>query len=65
MVDIDQRKEYYREGDMNKARYYKNAYKLLIGKEVPSVVLLDKDYYPIDHLNAVGDSLKKHKTPDS
>lgn len=41
------------------APHYKNAYKLLIGKEVDSVVLLDRDYYPDNYLNDVKTNLEK------
>ena len=47
--------------EYNKAIYYKDAYRLLIGKDVPSVVLLDKDYYPLDYLQKVKAYLEKHK----
>jgi hypothetical protein len=46
--------------EYDKAKYYKNAYKMLIGKEVPSIVLLDRDYYPEEYLRAAKNSLEKY-----
>lgn len=36
-----------------KAKYYKDAYKLLIGKDVICKMVLDKDYYPSEYLARV------------
>jgi len=40
-----------------KALSYREAYKLLIGKNTPHTALFDRDYYPEDHLMKVRDKL--------
>ena len=41
-----------------KALSYRDAYNLLIGGNTPHTVVLDRDYYPEDHLKKVGETLK-------
>ena len=42
-----------------KAASYKDAYKMLIGKDVRYSVLLDRDYYPQAYLDTVKDKMKE------
>ncbi|MEW6607119.1 MAG: AAA family ATPase [bacterium] len=42
-----------------KAKYYRDAYKILIGRDIPCVVVLDRDYYPEEHLQEVSQNLAK------
>lgn len=39
---------------------YKNAYKLLIGKSIDYSIVLDRDYYPKEHLESISDNLAKY-----
>jgi AAA15 family ATPase/GTPase len=45
--------------EYSKALYYREAYRLLIGQDTPHTVLLDRDYYPENHLKLVIERLKK------
>ncbi|MDS4019536.1 MAG: AAA family ATPase [Candidatus Competibacter sp.] len=40
-----------------KALSYRDAYRLLIGRDTPHAVLLDRDYYPENHLESVRERL--------
>ena len=42
-----------------KAQTYRKAYRLLIGREITYSILLDKDYYPEEHLMKVKQDLSK------
>jgi predicted ATPase len=46
--------------EYRKAIFYKEAYTLLIGKNVKYVAVLDKDYYPEQYLNKIARELDKH-----
>ena len=46
--------------EYDKCHHYKNAYKKLIGKDVRYSLLLDKDYYPENHLDKVHTYAKTH-----
>jgi energy-coupling factor transporter ATP-binding protein EcfA2 len=46
--------------EYRKAIFYKEAYTLLIGKEVKYVVVLDRDYYPEQYLNRITTDLERH-----
>lgn len=43
-----------------KAPSYKDAYRLLIGKEVKWSMLLDRDHYPAEYLESIKAALAKH-----
>ncbi|MBA4409182.1 MAG: hypothetical protein C0397_07155 [Odoribacter sp.] len=43
--------------EYKKAVYYKDAYKLLIGKEIKYVIVLDRDYYPDEYLENIKSNL--------
>jgi hypothetical protein len=45
--------------EYRKATFYREAYTLLIGKEIQYVVLLDRDYYPEAYLERIEDDLAK------
>lgn len=45
--------------EYKKAPYYKEAYELLIGREIKYSMLLDRDYYPTEYLEQIREDLKK------
>ena len=44
--------------EYKKAVYYRDAYRMLIGKDISYTLVLDKDYYPQAYLDKISDSLK-------
>ena len=46
--------------EYRKAIFYKEAYTLLIGKDVRYVVVLDRDYYPEEYLKRIKSELDAH-----
>jgi hypothetical protein len=47
--------------EYRKAIYYKDAYKMLIGKDISYVIILDKDYYPLDYLEKISSDLERNE----
>ena len=47
--------------EYRKAISYKEAYRLLIGKQVRHIVVLDRDYYPEEYLDRITKELDKHQ----
>ncbi|NQT25607.1 AAA family ATPase [candidate division KSB1 bacterium] len=47
--------------EYRKAIYWCDAYNILIGRQIPYTVLLDRDYYPEDYLCNIKSELEKHQ----
>lgn len=46
--------------EWRKSLYYKDAYNLLIGRNIEFTILLDKDYYPTEYLHSIKEKLETH-----